>query len=161
MALSANKTRPHKGEVEYQQYGCVGYTAYQSGNTEYTIYKGSIVFMDVSDVDGYAQKLLDTSSVAAASGDVFLGIACEKVEVTSDDTGNGDKKVKVAISGLWGFPVGSLTVTDIGAPAYASDDGTVTTTSTNNLWIGTIVNVDSDYVWVNIGHAAGRTNSAT
>lgn len=159
MALSANKFRPRKGHVEYQQYGVVGYTNYQGGNTEHTIYKGSIVKMDVSDVDGYAQKKL--SSVASASGDVFLGVAEEKVVVSSSETSDGAKKIKVATSGLFGFAVGSLTVTDIGAPAYASDDDTITTTSTDALWVGTIRNVDDDFVWVDIGHATGRTNTAT
>lgn len=157
--LSADKVRPYKGHVEYQQYGLVGYTDYQGGSTAHTSYKGSIMMIDVSDIDGYAQKM--SSSITAASGDVFLGIAMEQVAVTSDDTAQGDKKIKVATKGLWGFPVGSITVTDIGAAAYASDDDTITTSSSNTLWVGTIVNVDASYVWVDIGHAAGRANTAT
>lgn len=157
--LSADVMRPYKGDVEYQQYGLVGYTDYQSGTTAYTVYKGSPVCIDVDDIDGYAQPFL--SGITAAGGDVFLGIAEEQVSVTASDTAQGDKKIKVAISGIWGFPAGSITVTDIGAPAYADDSAVVTTTSANNLWIGTIVNVDATYVWVNIAHAAGRANSAT
>lgn len=158
-ALTASKSRQHKGAVRDQRYGVVGYTNYQGGSAVHTIYKGSIVMMDVSDVDGYAQKRISSENAVAA--DVFLGIAQEKVEITSSDTGDGDKNILVAQSGLWAFAKGSLTVTDIGAPAYASDDDTITATSTNNLWVGTIANVDDTYVWVDIAHAAGRTNTAT
>lgn len=157
--MTANVTRPHKGEIEQQRYGLVGYTNYQAGSTAYTVYKGAIMMMDVSDVDGYGQPM--QSTITAASGDIFLGIAEEKVSITSSDTSDDTKDVLIATSGLWGFPVGSLAVTDIGAPIYASDDTTITTTSTNALWIGTLVNVDATYAWVNIGHAAGRTNTAT
>jgi len=157
--MTASISRRYKGDTQPLRYGCVGYTDYQSGSTEYTIYKGAIVMMDVSDVDGYAQPRL--SAITAASGDVFLGVALEEVDITSLDTAQGDKDILVARGGVWAFAVGSLAVTDIGAPAYCSDDQTITTTSTNNLWVGTIVAVDSTYVWVDIGHASGRTNTAT
>jgi len=156
--LSANVHRPHKGETEPRQYGLVGYTNYQGGTTTYTVYKGAPMMLDVSDVDGYAQPM--TSSITAASGDVFLGIAAEKKAIASTDAADGAKTILVE-NGLIGFPVASLAVTDIGAPAYMSDTNTVTTTSSNALWIGTIIDVDATYVWVDTRHAAGRTNTAT
>lgn len=157
--MTTSVSRRYKGDANPLRYGLVGYTDYQAAAAEYTVYKGAIVMMDVSDVDGYAQPRV--SAITAASGDVFLGVALEEVEVTSDDTDQADKDVLVARGGVWAFAVGSLAVTDIGAPAYCSDDQTITTTSTNNLWVGTIVAVDATYVWVDIEHAAGRTNTAT
>jgi len=157
--MTANVTRPTKGNVDVQYYGLVGYTDVQGGSLAYTAYKGAIMLMDVSDIDGYAQPMLST--ITAASGDVFLGINTSKVSVVAADTAQGDKDVLLATSGLFGFPVGSLVVTDIGAPIYATDDQTIQTSSTNALWIGTLINIDATYAWVNIGHAAGRTNTAT
>lgn len=156
--LTADKARPHK-EAGFIDYGLVGYTDYQSGSTAYTVYKGAIMMMDVSDIDGYAQPMLST--ITAASGDVFLGVAMEQASVTSSDTSQGDVKVTVATRGIWGFPVASLAVTDIGAPIYATDDDAVQTSSTNALWIGTLVAVDDTYAWIDISTAAGRANSAT
>ncbi len=151
--MTASASRPHKGDSAPLYYGLVNYTDYQSSAKEYYSYKGAIMMMDVSDVDGYAQPL--QSGITVASGDVFLGIALEEVQIKTTDTSNGDKGITVATDGIWGFPVGSLTVTDIGDLAYASDDQTVTVTTTNNLWIGNIVGADSTYVWVDI-NGAGR-----
>lgn len=154
--LSNDAYRPHKGEIETLQYGVTGYTNYGGGSTTHTIYKGSIVIMDVSDVDGYAIRHLST--ITATDTDVFLGVAMEQVAVTSSDTGDGDLTVEVG-NGIFGFPVGSLAVTDIGADAYASDDQTITTTS-SNIWVGKIVWVDGTYVWVDTRLASGRVRTA-
>ena len=157
--LTASVTLPHKGDLRPWSYGMVGYTDYAGGSTVYTIYKGSPVCMDVSDVDGYAQPFL--SGITAAGDDVFLGVALEEKSVTSADTAQGDKEIAVARGGVWGFPKASLSVTDIGAPIYADDSQVVTSTDTSNLWIGTLVDVDDTYAWVDISHATGRVNSAT
>ncbi|RMD64632.1 hypothetical protein D6833_04170 [Candidatus Parcubacteria bacterium] len=162
--LTANKNRPVRlpaGGITTRLLPLAGYTNFGAGNTAHTVYKGSLVMCDVSDTDGYFRAVPDTSVTPAAAGDIFGGIALEKQEVTSGDTADGSKKVTVAVDGVWGFPVGSIAITDIGAPAYASDDDTITTTATNNLWVGTIVDRDATYVWVDISHAAGRTNTAT
>ena len=158
--MTASTTRPWKGITQgLQRYGMVGYTDIQSAAAEYTIYKGAVVCIDVSDVDGYAQPF--QSGITAAGDDVFLGVAAEERSVTSSDTSQGDVNILVWTKGKVGFAVASLTVTDIGAPIYADDDQVVTTTSTNNLWIGTLSSVDATYAWVNIEHASGRVNSAT
>lgn len=158
--LSADAYRPHLDEIDDTlQYGLVGYTAYQSGSTAYTVYKGAVMMFDVDDVDGYAQPML-SSITASAGNDIFLGVAMEQVAVTSSDTANGSLTIEVG-NGIFGFPVGSLAVTDIGAPAYASDDQTITTSSSNTLWVGVIRWVDSTYVWVDTRPAAGRLNTAT
>ena len=82
----------------------------------------------------------------------------EYQEVTSENLADGLVKVTVAVDGVWGFPKGGLAITDIGAPAYASDDATITTTSTTAVWIGVIIDVDGTYVWVDIAQACGQLN---
>ena len=157
--MTQNVTRPVKGTVENQVYGLVGYTDRGGGSEAYTSFKGAIMAIDVSDIDGYVQP--HQSGITSASGDVFVGIAEEQVSVTSSDTSQGDKSILCLTKGTVGFPVGSITVTDLGAPIYASDDDAITTTSSNNLWIGRLINVDSINAWVRIDNATGTTNSAT
>jgi len=152
--MTYSVSRPYKGSPKPLQYGLVNYTDYQAAAKEYYSYKGAIMMIDIDDVDGYAQPL--QSGITVASGDVFLGIALEEVQVKSTDTTDGDKKIRVATEGVWAFPVGSLTVADIGDLAYASDDQTITVTTTNHLWVGQIVGADDTYVWVDIKLAAGR-----
>jgi len=162
--LSASKSRPVKlpaGGLTTLPLKLAGYTNFGGGSTEHTVYKGSVVVCDQSDTDGYFRAAPSSGSTASASADIFGGIAAEKVEVKAADTADGAKKCTVYTNGIWGFAVGSLAITDIGAPAYASDDDTITTTDTNNWWVGTIVDVDSTYVWVDISHAAMRTNTPT
>lgn len=162
--LSANKQRPVRlpaGGLTTAEVKLAGYTNFGGGSTAHTVYKGSVVVCDVSDTDGYFRAAPSSGSTASASGDVFGGIAAEKVAVGSTDTADGSKVLTVYRNGVWGFAVGSLAITDIGAPAYASDDDTVTTTDTNNWWIGVIEDVDATYVWVNIAPAFMRTNTAT
>lgn len=162
--LTASKDRPYRlahGELATEKLPLAGYTNFGGGSTAHTVYKGSVVVCDVSDTDGYFRACPLSSSVNSATGDIFGGIALEKQAVTSADTGDGSVEVTVARNGVWGFPVGSLAQTDIGAPAYASDDATITTTSSNNYWCGIIEGVDSTYVWVNIEPAFMRANSPT
>jgi hypothetical protein len=128
----------------------IGYTNKGDGNTAHTVYKGSILIIDVSDSDGYGRALDDET---VASGDVFAGVAAEQQVVDSDITGDGDASVTAYRDGIWGFAKGSLTIADVGANAYASDDNTITTTSSNNLFVGKIVDVDDTYVWVDIAPA--------
>ena len=161
--LSANKMRPVKippGGLHTAVVKLAGYTNFGDGSTEHTVYKGSVVVCDVSDTDGYFRACPLSSSVNSDSDDIFGGIALEKVAVGSGDTSDGSKVCTVARDGVWGFAVGSLAITDIGAAIYASDDDTVTTTDTNNFWVGYLVDVDSVYAWVDIAPAFMRANSA-
>lgn len=152
--LSASKQRPmkpiHGGNIPTYSFPLAGYTNFGSGSTAHTVYKGSIVVCDVSDTDGYGRAAPATGTTAAASGDMFLGVALEEVDVTSSDTSDGAKSVTCAVNCIVGFAVGSLAVTDLGADIYASDDDTVTSTSTNNFKIGKLVDVDATYAWVDI-----------
>lgn len=162
--LSANKSRPVRlpaGGLSTAEIRLAGYTNFGSGSTAHSVYKGSVCVSDVSDTDGYFRACPLSSSVNSASGDIFGGIALEKVDVTSANTADGSKKATVARNGVWGFAKGSVAITDIGAAAYASDDDTITTTSTNNFWCGYIEDVDDTYVWVNIERAFMQANSPT
>lgn len=162
--LTASKSRPYRlahGELATEQLPLAGYTNFAGGSVAHTVYKGSIVVCDASDTDGYFRAMPLSSSVNMTSSDIFGGVALEKIAVTSAITGDGDAVVTVARNGVWAFPVGSVAQTDIGAAAYASDDNTITTTDTNNLWVGYIEGVDASYVWVNIEPAFMRTNTAT
>jgi len=155
-------SRPSKGLLEQQQYGMVGYTDRGGGSEAYTAYKGAVMIIDVSDIDGYV--LPHQSGITSAGGDVFVGFAEETVSVVAADTAQGDKKIVVRTTGLIGVPLASFSgvaVTDIGAPVYASDDTTFTTTSSNNQWVGTLRNVDATNAWIDISHASGRANTAT
>ena len=162
--LTGNKQRPVKlahGNLATAEIPLAGYTNFGSGSTAHTVFKGSLVCCDVSDTDGYFRAVPLTSSTAMASGDVFGGIAAERQDVGASDTADGSVNLTVFRNGVWGFAKGSPAITDIGAAAYASDDDTITTTDTNNLWVGVIEDVDGTNVWVNIAPAFKRTNSAT
>lgn len=161
--LAADKQRPVRipvGGLTTAELKLAGYTNFGAGSLPHTVYKGSLLVNDVSDTDGYFRACPASSSVNSASGDLSGGVAAEHVEVGSGDAADGSKKVTVYRNGVWGFPVGSVAQTDIGAPAYASDDATITTTSTNNFWVGDIEDVDATYVWVNIARAFMRPLSA-
>lgn len=151
--------RVPSGGLNFRQLPLAGYTNFESGSTEFTVYKGGLVFCDVSDTDGYFRPV--DSAVAATTTDVFGGVAMEKVAVTSDHTSDGSKTVSVATNGEWAFALGSLAVTDVGAVAYASDDQTITTDANDTLAVGLIVGVDASYVWVDITDFAGKLSATT
>ncbi len=138
-----------------------GYTNFAGGSTAHTIFKGSICVCDVSDTDGYVRAVPLTGSTNMAGGDIFVGVAAEKQSVTSADTADGSVEVSLYINGIWGFAVGSLGVTDIGAAMYASDDQIITSSSSNTLWVGYLVKVADSKAWVDISLAVNRPNSAT
>jgi hypothetical protein len=154
---------PHRGvdPRRFVKLPLAGYTNFGAGSVAHTVYHGSVVVCDVSDTDGYFRACPAGATTNSAAGDIFGGIALERVDVTSSNTADGSKEVTVARDGVWGFAKGSVAQTDVGAAIYASDDQTVTTTSTNNFWIGYLVEVDSTYAWVDISRAAGMANSAT
>jgi len=162
--LTANKQRPVRlahGELTTAELPLAGYTNFGAGTVAHSVFKGSLLVCDVDDTDGYFRAVPLTSSVNMAAGDIFGGIAAERQDVTASDTADGSVTVTVYRNGLWGFAKGNLAQTDIGAPAYASDDDTISTTANNNLWVGVIEEVDATYVWVNIEPAFMRLNSAT
>lgn len=162
--LTQNVQRPVRlppGGIMTDRIDLAGYTNFGAGDVAHEVYSGSLMVSDVSDTDGYFRAVPDTSSVNMAAGDIFGGVSMERQSVTSSNTADGSKKCLVARDGVWGFAKGSLAKTDIGAAAYATDDNTISTTSTNALWCGYIEDVDETYVWVNIAPAFKRANTAT
>lgn len=159
--LTGNKQRPVRlahGELTTMEQPLAGYTNFGGGNTAHTVFKGALL---VSDTDGYFRAVPLSSSTAMASGDIFGGIAAERQDVGAGDAADGSVMATVYRNGQWGFAKGALTQADVGAPAYATDDDTITTTSTDALWVGVIEEVDATYVWVNIEPAFMRANSPT
>jgi len=162
--LSTNKQRPVKlahGNLTTMEIPLAGYTNFGAGTVAHTVFKGSLVVCDVSDTDGYFRAVPLTSTTNMTTSDVFGGIAAERQDVESTDAADGSVTLTVYRNGLWGFAKGSIAQTDIGAPAYATDDDTISTTSTNALWVGYIEEVDATYAWVNIVPAFMKANSAT
>lgn len=160
--MSSDAVRPYKlppGGLFTRKLKMAGYTNFAGGNAAYTIYKGAIVMCDVSDTDGYVRDM--DSGVTVATGDIFAGVALERQEVAAADAADGSVEITVAVNGVWGFPKGSLAITDLGATAFADDDNVITSTATANLAIGKIVDVDATYVWVDISDYAGKPSAET
>lgn len=160
--LTANKQLPVRlppGGLEMRKVQLAGYTNFGAGNTAFTVYKGAIVMCDVSDTDGYARDM--DSGVTVTTSDLFLGVAAERQDVTINDTADGSKVMTVYTNGVWGFPVGGLAITDLGATIFADDDNVVTSTATGNLAIGKLVDVDASYAWVDISDYTFKASAET
>ena len=93
------------------------------------IWKGALVCVDST---GYLVPASDTANLR------FVGVAFESV----DNTGgaNGAKRCRVVKRGTFIYNrIGSFTQADIGATARAVTDNEVAKTSTNNIVVGTVV----------------------
>lgn len=93
------------------------------------IWKGALVCVDST---GYLVPASDTANLR------FVGVAFESV----DNTGgaNGAKRCRVVKRGTFIYNrIGSFTQADIGVTARAVTDNEVAKTSTNNIVVGTVV----------------------
>jgi len=93
------------------------------------IWKGALVCVDST---GYLVPASDTANLR------FVGVAFESV----DNTGgaNGAKRCRVVKRGTFVYNrIGSFTQADIGTTARAVTDNEVAKTSTNNIVVGTVV----------------------
>jgi hypothetical protein len=93
------------------------------------IWKGALVCVDNT---GYLVPASDTANLR------FVGVAFESV----DNTGgaNGAKRCRVVKRGTFVYNrIGSFTQADIGTTARAITDNEVAKTSTNNIVVGTVV----------------------
>lgn len=111
-------------EIEYQ--GDLGLITSmpQVGSGEVT-YEGSFV----GGSSGYARGLV--------AGDTYYGVAMEQ---STNAGSNGDEKVRVCREMYrWYDVTGVTAVTDHDADVYASDDQTLTLTSTSNTKVGKIL----------------------
>ena len=100
------------------------------------VYQGAAVGDNAS---GYMRPLV--------SGDPFRGFALEKVDNASG--AEGDLNVKLLVRGKVKLSVGSLAITDVGRPVYATDDNTFVLTG-----IGTYIGHVHRYVSSGIGIVA-------
>lgn len=107
------------------------------------IYKGAIVKTNAA---GYLAPM------AAEVGAIAAGVAYEKCDNSGGSA--GDVKCKVLRQGVFLFVGVGLVQADLGKPAYASDDQTVSITqATNEVAVGKIVEVISAtacYVDINV-----------
>lgn len=106
--------------------------AYQMNNAV-QIYKHTLVSCRVA--DGYAYP-----ARSGTATDLFLGVSSESK--LSGATAGADK-VKVHKNGVFDLIASGMAQNNLGAAVYASDDQTVTLTSTNNQLVGYIQEVKS------------------
>ena len=125
MALTTNQEVDRLVDQELRQYGLTA-SAH--------VYKGGFVGLAI---DGYVR--------AFVAGDLFLGLAYEEGDNTSG--ADGDVKVRVFTQGDFELAIASLSIQDIGAPIYASDDATATLNPDNASYIGSVV----DFVSAGVG----------
>ena len=74
---------------------------------------------------------------ATGAGNIFAGIAEEEVDNSGGSA--GDERCKHKIEGSYLLTGSGFVQGDIGETVYASDDQTITKTSTNNPLVGQIV----------------------
>lgn len=125
MALTANREAQRYVDQELRSYA-VAAAAH--------VYKGAFVGLS----GGYARGLV--------AADTFVGIAYEEADNSSG--ADGDKSVRVYTMGDFQLPLSGAAITDIGADLYASDDETLTLTSTGNSLVGKVVGFISSGVIV-------------
>ena len=89
------------------------------------IYQGAMLF----NASGYAG--------VAAAGAQFLGIATKEVDNSSG--ANGALTVEAFTEGVFELTSSSMAQSNVGTKMYATDDATLTATSTNNSAVGRTV----------------------
>lgn len=94
-----------------------------------TIYEGSLLGL----ASGYVRAL--------QAGDVFVGVSTEYIDNSAGSA--GDKRVHAYTTRPFEMALSGVAVTDIGAPVYASDDGTLTLTEGSNSLVGYVENVET------------------
>lgn len=110
-------------------------------------YKGALIMADSS---GYAIVGADTS------GGEFLGIAVEGVSITTEDSSDGDTKIRLYTEGdfLFGHNTGDAAITSHGEIMCIENDNAVddaTAASTGAVECGEITQwKDADEVWLRI-----------
>jgi hypothetical protein len=111
--------------------------AYELGDVnEYGVIATDIIYEGAAVGEnglGYARPLV--------AGDKFLGFAEQNVDNSTGDA--GAYRVRVKTYGKIKLDVGSVTLTDIGKPVFASDDNTFTLTQGSNSYIGRVCRYES------------------
>jgi len=107
-----------------------------------SIPEGSLVFVTTA---GYA------TNVIAAGANVFVGIAIANADNSAGSA--GDISVEAHSEGIFELEGSSFAQTTVGESVYATDNYTLTTTSTNNSLVGTCVGyVSATKILVNLRH---------
>lgn len=122
MALIANASIWSKGEGDI-----VAFAVKAAAH----IWRNAIVGIEVA--SGYARP-----ATAGATPDVRIGVSREEADNSAGT--DGDKNVEVYTKGEFLLTGSGFAQTDVGAVVYASDDGTITKTATNNVILGRITN---------------------
>ncbi len=109
-----------------------------------TVYKGAMVVVETAGGNqGYAKPATDAANLT------FIGVAYEQGDNASG--ADGAVGVRCELEGIYEFKKTSAAQTDVGKTAYAVDDETVATTTTNSVKVGKIVEyIDSTHVRVKI-----------
>lgn len=97
------------------------------------IYKGALLSFEAG---GYVAPL--------TAAEVFAGIAYEKIDNSAGS--DGDLSVRAYTQGDFELALSGAAITDIGSAVYASDDATLTLTSTSNTFVGYMVDLVSSGV---------------
>lgn len=111
------------------------------------IFKGALV---VTRGDGLAYNL---RTPEASQPDVFLGVADETVDNTVGAAGAA--AIHVLKTGTFLVTKASASIADIAQPFYGVDDATVSSTSTNAVFVGYATEeIDSSTIRIKIDRAA-------
>lgn len=104
------------------------------------IYRGALVMYNTA---GFL------APAATGAGNIFAGVAEEEVDNSGGSA--GDKKCRYKKEGCYLLTGAGFVQGDVGDSVYASDDQTITKTSTNNPLVGQIVEfVSATQVWVKL-----------
>lgn len=139
--ISANQYLQMKGELFLQRW-------IPDNSAAQHIYKGSPMILDVSEDTLYPR--IFTSAVTLAASDVFIGIAEEEVNVQTTDTEANNIVNLITGPSIVGFKSAVFTDADVGKSVYFDDSGTLTATSTANLYIGKLIRVEAGYAFVQL-----------
>lgn len=142
MALSADTELKSQGAGRLREYDVIASDI---------IYRGALVAIQRT-TSGYAQPATKT----ATNRPIFAGIATKQVDNSSGAA--GDKQVECYTEGAFLLPFTNVTLTqaDVGALAYAEDDGIATDAAddgSSNLYpiIGRIIRfVSANLAWVEL-----------
>ncbi len=115
----------------------------QKGSTK--IFKGSIVALNA----GYA------APGASAANLITVGVAQETSDNSSGLDGAATVLVKEGIFKFANHGTNTVVAANVGALCYIEDDQTVGNLSTSKSVAGRVHKLDSDGVWVKIGHGIG------
>ncbi len=127
MALSANRDLPFKMRTDP-----IGDSVELLVAASTKIYQGALVGMKA---DGYVRGLVAVAvGTTLSGGDRFIGVAAHAADNSAGL--DGAKKIKVHVSGAFDHAVSGLALEDVGAPVFASDDGTLTKVSLGNAFVG-------------------------